>query len=80
MRIKSVNPLGKFDLMITFHDNSRRIFHGRDLWKEKKRFEPLKNIMYFNTAGIHESEHTISWPFNHLEISPEWLMEWSTPV
>ena len=80
MKLKSVKPIGEFNLMIEFTDGSKRVFHGKNLWKEKKKFEPLRDIVYFNTAEIHESEHTIGWRFNDLQISPEWLMEWSTPA
>ena len=80
MKIVRVEPLGDFNLLITFQDGQQRIFHGRDLWKAKKRFLPLKDLAFFNKAEIYECEHTIGWPLDDIQISPEWLVKWSEPI
>ena len=80
-RLKSVNPLGNFDVLIEYTDGTRRIFHGKELWKDRKRLRPLKDINYFNQVEIYMCQHTIGWPGpNDLQISPEWLYLWSTPA
>lgn len=77
--LTSAIPLGHFNVLVTFVDGTKRIFHGKKLWKDRKRFLPLKDIDFFNQVGVYESQYTIGWP-GDLEISPEWLMEWSEPV
>lgn len=81
MKIESVEPVGDFNVLISFSDGSQRIFHGEKLWSIKKKFNPLKNIELFNMVQIYDCEHTICWPFGEdVHISPEWLHEWSTPI
>ena len=81
MKLIKVKPIGNFDLLVTFEDGQQRVFHGKELWKSRPRFLPLKDIAYFNQAEIYECQHTIGWPGkDDLQISPEWLMQWSTPV
>lgn len=79
MRLLNVKPLGHFDVLCTFKDGSKRIFHGKSLWKDRERFLPLKDIDFFNQVSIYESGDTLGWP-GDLEIAPEWLWNWSEPA
>ncbi len=81
MKLVEVKPLGNFEILLVFEDGQRRIFHGKNLWKDRKRFLPLKDINYFNQVEIYECLHTIGWPGpDDLQISPEWLWRSSTPI
>ena len=81
MKLVKVEPLGDFEVLLVFEDGERRIFHGKNLWKNRKRFLPLRDIDYFNQVEIYECQHTIGWPgSDDLQISPEWLWNESTPV
>lgn len=79
MKIKSIEPLKNYDVLVVYEDNSRRIFHGAKLWQAKKKYAPLKDLDMFSKVYIYDCEHTIGWP-GDLQISPEWLFEWSEPA
>ena len=81
MKLTEVKAIGNYDVLVTYANGEQRIFHGRDLWKSRKRFRPLRDLEFFNRVEIYECQHTIGWPGpDDLQISPEWLWEWSTPV
>ncbi len=48
MKLAEVKPIGNFDVLITYENGEQRVFHGRDLWKQRKRFRPLRDLDYFN--------------------------------
>lgn len=74
--VKKVIPQKDFTLLITFADNSMRLFDMKPLL-DKPVFKPLNNIGFFMLAKVQYG--TVVWN-DDIDIAPEHLYECSVPV
>lgn len=71
--VTSVEPREDYTLLLTFADNSRRIYDARPLLT-KKIFSKLNNLSFFLAA--HAECGTVVWN-DDIDIAPEHLYECS---
>lgn len=74
--VTSVLPQEDYTLLLTFADDSRRVYNARPLL-DKAVFADLKNLPFFLSA--HVSGDTVIWN-DDVDIAPEHLYECSVPI
>ncbi len=74
--VTSVEPLKDYTLILTFADNSKRVYDARPLLT-KSVFSKLNNLSFFLAA--HTECGTVVWN-DDIDIAPEHLYECSVPL
>ena len=74
--VKSVKPLGAYQLELTFSTGETRVFDAGP-YLDRGIFGRLKNVELFNQAYV--AYDTVCWP-GDLDIAPETLYDRSRPI
>ena len=72
VRVRKVNYLDEYRLLIAFSDGSEKIFDMKKCLKKGGVFTPLNDIEYFKRVYVNPESMTIEWP-NGLDICPDTL-------
>ena len=75
LAVKDVRPIDDYKLILTFDDDSVKIFDMKP-FLEKGIFKELKDEILFKTVKV--SFDSIEW-LNGADVDPETLYEYSTP-
>lgn len=59
-RIKSVEPLPKYKLLVTFMNDIQKVYDCQDILK-LERFQFLKNEAFFKSVTVDKGGYGISW-------------------
>lgn len=70
-KIKAVHPLKNYNLLVTFFDDTQKVYDCKPLLEETV-FEPIKNVALFKTVTVDPGGYGISWN-EQIDLSEEEL-------
>ena len=68
--------LGDYRLQITFNDGTVKVFDGTEFVTSNPLFRPLQSMTRFRNFSL--DDWTVTW--GDLDIAPEYLYEYGTPI